>query len=128
MAKNISNIQTSDTFQQWLDKTNEISTAFRTDVVTSGAGDTPAAGNAAITGNFTAATFLGDIQSDTIASETASATIQINSPFQVNGPSQTTATFSNGTGLAPSIRLTNFSLPYFIKYSFASLQSSNVTK
>ena len=118
MAKNISNIQTSDTFQQWLDKTNEISTAFRTDVVTSGAGDTPAAGNAAITGNFTAATFLGDIQSDTIASETASATIQINSPFQVNGPSQTTATFSNGTG--GQVEFTNGSLTWDV-----GLESAN---
>ncbi len=35
---------------------------------------------------------------DTISSETASATIQINSPFKVNGASQTTAIFSNGTG------------------------------
>lgn len=98
MAKNIANINTSDTFQQWLDKTNELATAFRTDVVTSGSGDSAANGNAAITGNFTAATFLGDVQSDAIASETASATIQINSPIKVNGASQTTAIFSNGTG------------------------------
>ena len=37
-------------------------------------------------------------------------------------------TFSNGTGLAPSIRLTSLSLPYLIRYSLASLQSSNVVK
>ena len=98
MAKNITNVNTSDTFQQWVDKTNEMATAFRTDVVTTGSSDTAAGGNAAITGNFTAATFLGDVQADTISSETASATIQINSPFKVNGASQTTAIFSNGTG------------------------------
>lgn len=98
MAKNITNVNTSDTFQQWVDKTNEMATAFRTDVVTTGSSDTAAGGNAAITGNFTAATFLGDVRTDTISSETASATIQINSPFKVNGPSQTTAIFSNGTG------------------------------
>lgn len=98
MAKNITNVNTSDTFQQWVDKTNEMATAFRTDVVTTGSSDTAAGGNAAITGNFTAATFLGDVQSDAISSETASATIQINSPFKVNGASQTTAIFSNGTG------------------------------
>lgn len=98
MAKNITNVNTSDTFQQWVDKTNEMATAFRTDVVTTGSSDTAAGGNAAITGNFTAATFLGDVRTDTISSETASATIQINSPIKINGPSQTTAIFSNGTG------------------------------
>ena len=98
MAKNIIDVNTTDTFQQWLDKTNAFATAFRTDVVTTGAGDTAAQGNAQITGNFTAATFLGDVQADAIASETASATIQINSPIKVNGASQTTAIFSNGTG------------------------------
>jgi len=35
-------------------------------------------------------------------------------------------TFSNGTGLAFPILLAKASLPYFNKYSFASLQSSNV--
>ena len=98
MAKNIIDVNTTDTFQQWLDKTNAFATAFRTDVVTTGAGDTAAQGNAQITGNFTAATFLGDVQTDALASETASATIQINSPIKVNGASQTTAIFSNGTG------------------------------
>lgn len=98
MAKNITNVNTSDTFQQWVDKTNEMATAFRTDVVTTGSSDTAAGGNAAITGNFTAATFLGDVRTDTISSETASATIQINSPIKINGASQTTAIFSNGTG------------------------------
>ena len=112
MAKNISNINTSDTFQQWLDKTNELSTAFRTDVVTSGSGDSAANGNAAITGNFTAATFLGDVQTDALSSETASATIQVNSPIKVNGASQTTATFSNGTG--GQIEFTNGSLTWDI--------------
>ena len=34
-------------------------------------------------------------------------------------------TFSSGTGLAPEIRSDSFSFPYFCKYSFASLQSSN---
>ena len=110
MAKNISNIQTSDTFQQWLDKTNEISTAFRTDVITTGSGDSAAQGNAQITGNLTAAIFLGDVQTDAISSETASATIQVNSPIKVNGASQTTATFSNGTG--GQVEFTNGSLTW----------------
>jgi len=110
MAKNISNIQTSDTFQQWLDKTNEISTAFRTDVITTGSGDSAAQGNAQITGNLTAAIFLGDVQTDTISSETSAAVIQINSPFKVNGASQTTATFSNGTG--GQVEFTNGSLTW----------------
>lgn len=110
MAKNISNINTSDTFQQWLDKTNELSTAFRTDVITTGSGDSAAQGNAQITGNLTAAIFLGDVQTDALSSETASATIQVNSPIKVNGASQTTATFSNGTG--GQIEFTNGSLTW----------------
>lgn len=110
MAKNISNINTSDTFQQWLDKTNELSTAFRTDVITTGSGDSAAQGNAQITGNLTAAIFLGDVQTDALSSETASATIQVNSPIKVNGASQTTATFSNGTG--GQVEFTNGSLTW----------------
>lgn len=98
MAKNISNVNTTDTFQQWLDKTNAFAAAFRTDVVTTGAGDSAAQGDAEITGNFTATAFLGNVQSDAISSKTASATIQVNSPIKVNGASQTTAIFSNGTG------------------------------
>lgn len=110
MAKNISNVNTSDTFQQWLDKTNAFAQAFRTDVVTTGAGDSAAQGNAEITGNFTAATFLGDVQTDALSSETASATIQINSPVKVNGASQTTAIFSNGTG--GQVQFTNGSITW----------------
>lgn len=111
MAKsNLTNIQTSATFQQWLDRTNALSTAFRTEVVTTGAGDQAANGNAGITGDFTAQTFKGDVQADAIASETSSAVIQINSPFKVNGASQTTATFSNGTG--GQIEFTNGSLTW----------------
>ena len=110
MAKNISNVNTSDTFQQWLDKTNAFAQAFRTDVVTTGAGDSAAQGDAEITGNFTAATFLGNVQTDALASETSSATIQINSPIKVNGASQTTAIFSNGTG--GQVQFTNGSITW----------------
>jgi hypothetical protein len=110
MAKNISNVNTSDTFQQWLDKTNAFASAFRTDVVTTGSGDTAGQGNAQITGNFTAAAFLGDVQTDAISAETSSAVIQVNSPFKVNGASQTTATFSNGTG--GQVEFTNGSLTW----------------
>ena len=110
MAKNISNVNTSDTFQQWLDKTNAFAQAFRTDVVTTGAGDSAAQGDAEITGNFTAAAFLGNVQTDALASETSSATIQINSPIKVNGASQTTAIFSNGTG--GQVQFTNGSITW----------------
>lgn len=98
MAKNISNIQTTDTFQEWLDKTNELATAFRTETLTSGSGDSAATGDSVLNGNFTATTLLGNVQTDALSSQTSSATIQINSPIKVNGASQTTATFSNGTG------------------------------
>ena len=110
MAKNISNVETTATFQQWLDKTNAYAAAFRTDVVTTGASDTVAQGNAQITGNFTAAEFLGNVRADAISSKTASATIQVNSPFKVNGASQTTATFSNGTG--GQVEFTNGSITW----------------
>jgi len=110
MSKNISNVETTATFQQWLDKTNAYAAAFRTDVVTTGASDTVAQGNAEITGNFTAAEFLGNVQADAISSKTASATIQVNSPFKVNGASQTTATFSNGTG--GQVEFTNGSITW----------------
>lgn len=49
MAKSIANVQTTDTFQAWLDKTNEIVNEFANVVTVAG---TPATGNAIVNGSF----------------------------------------------------------------------------
>ena len=100
MAKNITNVNTTDTFQQWLDKTNEIALAFRENVVTTGATDSAADGNAVITGNFTGSSLVATSQltSDTIGARSAS-TINFSDPIQVTSGTSVAATFLySGTG------------------------------
>ena len=73
MARNIVNIETTQTFQNWLDKTNEMAAAFRTNAITaSPTGDTTS-GDATLTGNFSAENLTatsGVVSTDTIASAT----------------------------------------------------------
>lgn len=61
MAKSISTVAVTDTFQTWLNKTNELVGLVNSDVITAsaGAGDTTV-GNAKLTGNFTANNFTAN--------------------------------------------------------------------
>lgn len=63
MAKSISTVAVTDTFQVWLEKTNELVGLINSDVVTAsaGAGDTTV-GNVKLTGNFTANNYTANTQ------------------------------------------------------------------
>jgi hypothetical protein len=54
MAKSLSTIATTQTFQAWLDKTNEMVGVFNSDAVTASPGGDTTNGNATLVGNFTA--------------------------------------------------------------------------
>ena len=101
MARNIVNIETTQTFQNWLDKTNEMAAAFRTNAITaSPTGDTTD-GDATLTGNFSAENLTatsGVVSTDTIASATVNTPIEFTSAANFNGSDQVTATFTNNAG------------------------------
>ena len=62
MAKSpgITQVQVTDTFQTWLNKTNELVTLINSDVLTASPGGDTTVGNATLTGNFTANNFTAN--------------------------------------------------------------------
>lgn len=101
MAKpSLPNITTSQTFQDWLNTTNDMVNIFKSDAITaSGSGDTTS-GNATLTGDFTATNIIANtlLSTDDIASRSSNGTITFQSPIQIDAPNQVTATFSNSSG------------------------------
>jgi len=99
MAKpNLGTLNTTQTFQNWFNKTNEIVGILKTDAITAG-GDTTD-GNATLTGTFTAGSLTATtlLSSDQIAARSTSL-ITFQDPVQITGSAATTATFLySGTG------------------------------
>ena len=95
MAQDLGSITTSQTFQNWFNKTNEIVELLATNVVTAAPGGSTTPGSATLTGNFTAANVIGStkISTDTIEAVTGSAPVNVNGAFKVTGTSQLTTTF-----------------------------------
>jgi len=102
MAKSsIQNITTTQTFQNWFDKTNEMVDIFREQAVTATALGDVTIGDAFINGDFTANNLIADteLKMDTVSSYTAAGTIALNSPIQINGTGdQLVATFAYPSG------------------------------
>ena len=112
MAINLGEINTSQTFQNWLNKTNDIVEALAENVVTASPGGDTTAASATITGSFTAANIIGStrISTDTIASVTSNADVNFVSPLKVTGSTQITSTFLFGAG--PQTRYSTGSLSW----------------
>jgi hypothetical protein len=102
MAKtNIQNITSTQTFQNWFDKTNEMVDLFREQTVTATALGDVTTGDAFIQGDFQANTLIADteLKMDDVSAFTSSATIQFASPIQITGATaQEVATFSYTQG------------------------------
>lgn len=98
MAKsNIQNITTTQTFQNWFDKTNEMVDLFREQAVTATATGDVTVGDASIQGEFQANTLMADteLQADLISSFSSGGTIGYSSPINITGATnQTVATFT----------------------------------
>jgi hypothetical protein len=109
MAKpNIQDILITQTFQNWLQKTNEVVEVIRTDAVTAG-GDTTD-GDVILTGDITAENVIAGtlLQADNIGPQTGGQPVTINAQTRINGTSQEALIVSNGTG--GQITFTNGSL------------------
>lgn len=99
MSKAITNITTSQTFQAWFEKTNEMVDIFASDAVTASASGDTTTGSATLTGNFTAATLIGNVSTDVISAATPGQTIASSAPITItNASAATCATFSYGSG------------------------------
>ena len=98
----LQNVLTSNSFQVWLDRTNDMVSILNTNAMTAsnvGSGDTTV-GSATLVGDFTANNVVATvgISSDLFISKTPSANIVYNSPISVETTSQNTATFKNSSG------------------------------
>ncbi len=101
MAKpNIQNITTTQTFQNWFDKTNEMVDLMRSSVITATALGDSTTGDASLAGDFTANNIFADtlLKSDTIESFSSNNRIDLNSPIKINGSSKQVAIFNFNTG------------------------------
>jgi hypothetical protein len=101
MAKpGLSNIVTTQTFQTWLDTTNDIVDIIRSDAMTASAlGDTTS-GNATLLGNFTANNIVAFnlLRVDSISPKLGSSTVGFNSPISATSSTQTAATVISTNG------------------------------
>tara|TARA_R110001592_G_scaffold30333_2_gene108841 strand:- start:3566 stop:4876 length:1311 start_codon:yes stop_codon:yes gene_type:complete len=102
MAKSsIQNITTTQTFQNWFDKTNEMVDLFRNQTVTATALGDVTIGDAFIQGDFTANNLFADTEfrSDVIGSFTNGGAVSFSSPITVTNPAaQQVATFTYPDG------------------------------
>lgn len=106
-------ITTSQTFQNWFNKTNEIVGIFQNSAVTASVGGDTTTGDATLVGVFTANDVVANnlLKSDDIAARSASGTITFQSPVELVGTSQIVATFNYGASGAQT-RYTNGSLAW----------------
>lgn len=76
----IADLVVTQTFQNWFDKTNELTGIIRSEAVTASAGGDTTVGNATLTGTFTATEFVGNFNADEIGAATNGGSITFTSP------------------------------------------------
>ena len=120
MAQDLGKLTTSQTFQNWFNKTNDIVDLLASNVMTAAPGNSTTTGSATITGNFTAANVIGStkISTNTIESVSSDTPVNVNGAFKVTGSAQLTTTFLNSAGA--QTRYTNGSLSWDV-----GLENSN---
>jgi len=114
MAKpTLENIITSQTFQNWFDKSNEMVSLFKTDVITAsaGAGDTTS-GNATLIGSFTGTNLIAStlISTNNIGARSG-AVINFDDPIVVTSGDEIVSTFLYA-GTGGQVRFTDGSISW----------------
>jgi hypothetical protein len=95
----IQNITTTQTFQNWLDKTNEMVDIFRDSAITASASGDETTGDATVIGDFTANNMIAydQFRVDEVVARTPGNTIKYDSPVEITGAiSPVVATFNYG--------------------------------
>lgn len=101
MAKpGLSNVTTTQTFQTWLDRTNDIINLLKTDVMTASALTDTTTGNSTLIGTFTANNMIAfdSLRVDTISPKAGSASTSFTSPISVSSSTSTAATVISANG------------------------------
>jgi hypothetical protein len=101
MAKpGLSNISTSQTFQAWLDRTNEVIDILKTDTITASALGDSTTGNATLVGSFTANTIIAftTLRADTLSPKVGSSAIAITAPVSITATTQVAQTLLSTVG------------------------------
>ena len=109
MAKSsITNISTTNTFQNWFDKTNELVNLVKSDILTASSGGDTTIGNATLQGNFTANNIIAStlLRVDDISPKSGSTSIQISAPVNIVTNGQTVLERLSSTS-GPRISLFN---------------------
>jgi hypothetical protein len=124
MAKiGISQVSNTDTFQEWLDRTNDLVDVVSTDAMTASAlGDTTT-GNATLVGSFTANTVVAfnTLRADTFSPKVGSSLVSITAPINITTPTQTVMTLVSTN--APRVNYSNESVIW--RVGFESNASTN---
>ena len=100
MAKSITEVAITNTFQNWLDKTNELVDLVNNDILTaSPAGDTTT-GNATLNGNFTATDLTANtlLRTNTISPKVGSTSILSNAPFNITASQKVCSLLTSAEG------------------------------
>ena len=101
MAKpGLTQVTTAQTFQAWLDKTNDLVDIFKSDAMTASAlGDTTT-GNATLVGSFTANTVIAfnTLRADSISPKAGSTSISVSAPVNITNASQVLQTLTSTVG------------------------------
>lgn len=114
MAKpSLTTVATTQTFQNWLEKTNEMVNLFKSDALTASGGGDTTVGNATLTGTFQAVDLKASnvLSIDTVNSFTASTAVTFNAPISVTGTTNIVATLNFGAS-GGRARFTNGSLSW----------------
>lgn len=116
MTKTLSPIQPStDTFQVWLQRTNDLVNELSTSIVTASVLGDSTTGNATLIGNFTANTIIGSeyVRTNTVGNISGNTVpIDIISPVKITSPEQNSFTIRNTSG--PRIRVQNDSVAWLV--------------
>jgi hypothetical protein len=102
MAKpGLTQVTTAQTFQAWLDKTNDVVDILKTDAITAsaGSGDTTT-GNATLVGSFTANTVIAfnTLRADTFSPKSGSTSISATAPINTTTSLQVAQTLTSTAG------------------------------
>lgn len=111
MAKvGISQVTTSDTFQEWLDRTNDLVEIMSSDAVTASVSGDTTTGNATLLGTFTANTVIAfnTLRSNVLSPKVGSTAIDVTAPVTISTSTQTVQTLSSTA--APRVNYSNASI------------------
>lgn len=107
MAKSITEVSANNTFQVWLDKTNEIVDLINNDIITASAlGDTTI-GDATLVGTLSANTFITNnlLRVDTVSPKVGSTAVSVTAPVNISTNQIVLERLSSSTG--PRIAFTD---------------------